>query len=135
VPAVRVATIGRLLLIAIVGVAAIALTSALAAPAASDARGLVIRTGPGFKMKLTRAGREVDYVRAGKQKITIHDTSRSHSVQLLLHGRRYPDTTLSSLRFVGTKTVTVTFGAAGTRYNIVCRRHGDKGMHDSFITE
>jgi hypothetical protein len=128
--------IWRLPLIAIAGAVAIALTSALAAPAVSDAKGLVIRTGPGFKMKLMRAGREVDYVGAGKHKITIRDTSRSHSVQLFEHpAQRFPGTTLSSLRFVGTKTVTVTLGPAGTRYSIVCRRHGPKGMHDIFIVE
>jgi hypothetical protein len=52
----------RLSLVAIAGAAAVALTSALAAPAASDANRLVIRTGPGFKMKLMRAGTEVDFV-------------------------------------------------------------------------
>jgi hypothetical protein len=147
VPAVRVATIGRLLLIAIVGVAAIALTSALAAPAASDASRLAVRTGPGPKIKLTRAGREVDYLRPGRHAITIRDTSRSHNVVLTrwdpaYGGVRASRNVLTSFAFVGTKTVSVMLRPG--RYSFSCRRHSsrescydciDEGMVDLIRVE
>ena len=140
--------IGRLLLIAIVGVAAIALVSALAAPAASDASRLSVRTGPDLKIKLTRSGREVDYLRRGRHTITIRDTSRSHNVALT---RMEPwgggtkavvQKVLTSFAFVGTKTVTVTLRAR--RYTVSCQRHnqgnlvdptGCSGMCDPFLVE
>jgi hypothetical protein len=127
--------IGRPLLTAIAGVAAIALTSALGAPAASDANRLTVRTGPGKTIKLTRAGREVDYLQRGKHAITIRDTSRSHNVALTrlkaypsVPGRnRYPPKVLTSYAFVGTKTVTVTLTPG--LWTVSCLRHSHPGPH------
>jgi hypothetical protein len=136
----------RLSLIASVGVAVIALTSAFAAPAASDAKRLTVRTGPDLTIRLTRAGREVDYLLRGRYTITIRDTSRSHNVALsrilgpAQHGLRRSAQVLTSFAFVGTKTVTVRLRQG--RYTVSCLRHSrpsrhaaspDEGMTDSFL--
>jgi hypothetical protein len=142
--------IGRLLLIALAGVAGTALTAALAAPAASDAKRLTVRTGPGKTIKLTRAGSEVDYLRPGRHAITIRDTSRSHNVALTrlkatpsVPGRnRYPPKVLTSFAFVGTKTVPVALTPG--LWTVSCLRHSrpgsayhepDQGMTDPFRVE
>ena len=143
--------VGRLSLIVIAGVAAIALTSAFAAPAARDANRLTVRTGPGLKIKLTRAGREVDYLRPGTHAITIRDTSRSHNVALTrLTGfkrgggghDRDPPKVLTSFAFVGTKTVTVMLQPG--LHTVSCLRHSsagpfsncvDRGMVEPFRVE
>ena len=137
--------IGRLSLSVIAGVAAVALTSALAAPAASDASRLSVRTGPDLKIKLTRSGREVDYLRRGRHTITIRDTSRSHNVALTSwdrYVRRGPRKVLTSPAFVGTKTVTVTLTPG--LWTVSCLRHSspspygstvDEGMVDPFRVE
>jgi hypothetical protein len=131
--------------------AAIALTSAFAAPAASEANRLFVRTGPGLKIELrNRAGREVDYLRRGKHTIAIRDTSRSHNVVLTRWNpipgdwrwRRGPQRVVTSFAFVGTKTVTVTLTPG--RYTVSCLRHSSgspfagsekPGMSDPFLVE
>jgi hypothetical protein len=135
----------RLSVIGLAGAVGIALVSALAAPAASDANRLTIRTGPGLEIKLTRAGREVDYLRPGRHAITIRDTSRSHNVALTSwdrHVRRGPRKVLTSFAFVGAKTVTVMLRSG--LYTVSCLRHSspcpfstcvDRGMVDSFRVE
>jgi hypothetical protein len=140
-----VARVGRLLLIAIAGVTATALTSVLGATAVNDAKRLVVRTGPGHEIKLTRGGTEVDYVRRGSRTITIRDTSRSHNVVLTSwdrYVRRGPQRVLTGFAFVGTKTVTVKL--APGLYTVSCQRHSspcpfsscvDRGMVDSFRVE
>ena len=138
--------VGRLSLIAMAGAAAIALTSALAAPAASDANRLTVRTGPDLKIELTRGGKEVDYLRRGRHTITIRDTSRAHNVMFFrcayLQTGVPPwapcrvDTsgsTLTTFAFVGTKTVSVRVRPG--RYTLMCSRHGSRGMHDPFLVE
>jgi hypothetical protein len=137
--------IGRLSLIVVAGVAAVALASALAAPAASDAKRLTVKTEPGHKIKLRRAGREVDYLRRGRHTITIRDTSRSHNVALTSWDRYLNPGSrkaLTSFAFVGTKTVTVMLRPG--RYSVSCLRHSypcpfstciDRGMVDPFLVE
>jgi hypothetical protein len=134
----------RMSVIVLAGAAGIALVSALAAPAASHANRLTVRTGPGLKIKLTRAGREVDYLRRGRHTIMIRDTSRSHNVALTKWDR-YPRGSrrvLSSLAFVGTKAVTATLTPG--LWTVSCLHHSspspyagdvDDGMVDSFQVE
>jgi hypothetical protein len=121
----------RLSVIAIAGVAAIALVFALSAPASTDAPRLLGRTGPGFKITLTGAGRKVGHLPEGEYTITIRDTSRSHNFVLRRWVGAYTSArTLTSFAFVGTKTVTVIL-RLGT-YTYLCSRHSERGMRGSF---
>lgn len=126
--------IARLSLIAIGGTAAIALVTALTAPAASNANRFSISTAPGFKITLMKAGKEVDYVRRGTYAITVRDTKRVHNVAIWPARVGARPKILTSFAFVGTKTVTVTLRPG--RYTVACQRHYmPQGMLDAFIVE
>src|SRR5881227_3842973 len=77
-------------------------TSFGGANAAISLRGSV---GPGFTIKLTKAGKAVKTLKAGTYKITVADRSAAHNFVLEREGGA--ERVVTSLAFVGTNTVTV----------------------------
>ncbi|MFL5944974.1 MAG: plastocyanin/azurin family copper-binding protein [Gaiellaceae bacterium] len=61
--------------------------------------------GPGFTIKLTKAGTVVKTLKAGTYKLTVADRSNEHNFVLQRQGGAKRE--LTSLSFVGTKTATV----------------------------
>jgi plastocyanin len=93
-------------LIAAVAASAIALvivTASLGGSTAAPAlRGSV---GPGFTIKLTKAGKVVKALRAGTYRLTVSDRSAQHN--FVLEREHGAERVVTSVGFVGTKTVTV----------------------------
>jgi plastocyanin len=71
------------------------------ARSATALRGTV---GPGFTIKLTKAGKVVKTLKAGTYKLTVADRSGEHNFVLQKGATKRE---ITSLSFVGTKTVTV----------------------------
>jgi plastocyanin len=93
-------------LLAIAATAATALllvaTSSGGGSAATTLRGSV---GPGFTIKLTKAGKAVKSIKAGTYRLVVADRSSAHNFVLERQGGA--ERQITSVRFVGTKTVTV----------------------------
>jgi len=93
---------------AVAAVAAVALAVVAASLAAgqstsvSTLRGTV---GPGFTIKLTKAGKVVRSLKAGTYKVTVSDRSAQHNFDL--ERQRGKEREITSVPFVGTKTVTL----------------------------
>ena len=119
-----------LLLSVLTGVTAVGLITALAAPASTDAMRLVGTTGPGRTITLTRAGKTFDYLKRGRYAITIRDRSAKHGFWYSMHldtGVHTPTKTITTARFVGSRTVTVTLQPGLFYYS--CPVHWRVGMH------
>ena len=115
---------GRLLLLAAViavsGTVLVAQTSAMATPKLNGT------VGPGFTITLTKAGKKVTKLKAGKYSFVIADKASIHNFQI--EGRGL-DKAITSVSFKGTKTVTLTL-KKGT-YKFYCAPH-ESTMHGSF---
>jgi len=109
-------------LVAAVTVAILA-TTATAAQAATKLTGTV---GPGFTISLKQNGKKVTSLKPGSYTFVVADKSSIHNFQLKGPG---VSKAITSLSFVGTKTVTLTL-KAGT-YNYWCIAHQSL-MHGSF---
>lgn len=96
------------------------------APATSAAGSLVATVGPGATITVTRGGRRVSSLKAGRYTISVRDRSREHNFHL--SGRGVNKST--SVEGKGTRTWTVTF-KRGQRYTYVCDPHADT-MFGSF---
>jgi len=77
-------------------------TSLGGASAAPALRGTV---GPGFTIKLAKNGKAVKSLKAGTYRLTVNDRSAAHNFVLEREGGT--ERQITSLSFVGTKTVTV----------------------------
>jgi plastocyanin len=99
-------------------VAAVAALAVAVAPASAALPKLVGTVGPDFSIKLTKGGKKVKTLKAGKYTIVIHDKSNIHNFHLKGPGSLNKKTAVS---FVGNKTWTVTL-KAGT-YRFVCDPH------------
>lgn len=98
-------------------IAAVAAASAFGHQAAAPT--LVGTVGPGFTITLTQGGKIVKTLKAGKHTLVIHDKASIHAFSLDgPHGYAKDFTTVP---FVGTKTVTVTFKAG--KYKYYCPPH------------
>jgi len=84
---------------AALAITAASLGSSTAAPAL---RGSV---GPGFTIKLTKGGKVVKALRAGTYRLTVADRSTAHN--FVLEKEHGTERVITSVQFVGTKTVTV----------------------------
>jgi plastocyanin len=113
----------RVLLAALVG-AAVFVT---AAGAATNAGQLVGTVGPGFSIKVTMNGRAVKSLKAGTYKLVVHDEAASHNFHVFGPSL---DKKVTSVSFVGTKTVTVTLKKG--KYTFQCDPHASLGMKGSF---
>lgn len=90
-------------------------SAALSRPAATTLNGTV---GPGFTIKLTKAGAKVTSLKAGSYKFKIADKSNGHDFSLKGGGANKHITGVS---FVGTKTVSVTLKKG--KYTYYCSVH------------
>ena len=112
----------RIYLTLVAGLAALAVA---VAPAFAATPKLVGTDGPGFTITLTKGGKKVKSLKAGKYTITVRDKSNIHNFHL-----RGPGLNKSTaVSFVGTKTFTVTL-KSGT-YKYVCDPHASS-MKGSF---
>jgi plastocyanin len=113
----------RVLLAASVGAAVFV----AAAGAATNGGQLVGTVGPGFSIKVTMNGRAVKSLKAGTYKLVVHDEAASHDFHVFGPGLNKKVTSVS---FVGTKTVTVTLKKG--KYTFQCDPHASLGMKGSF---
>ena len=86
-------------------------------------------TGPdsGFTIKLTKAGKKVTKLPAGKYTIVVKDTASTHNFHLIGPGVNKKTTVGGK----GTKTWTVTLKKG--KYTYQCDPHAKLGMKGSFI--
>jgi hypothetical protein len=99
--------IRRLAWIAITGAAAVALVSALSAPASTTVTTLVGTTGPETVITLKQNGKRVTRLKPGRYRLTVRDRERVHDFHL--RGPGMNNRMITDSFFQGTKTVTVTF--------------------------
>lgn len=104
-------------LITALAVAAAALALAAGASPLTPPR-LVGTVGPGFAISLTKLGKRVTTLKAGRYTIVVHDKASIHNFVLEGPGVERDITTPA---FVGTKTVTVLLRKG--RYKFYCRPH------------
>ena len=120
--------IRRLLLIALAGAAAIALVSALSAPASTTVTTLIGTTGPESVITLKKAGKRVTTLKPGKYRLTVRDRERVHDFHMRGPGMR--NRMITDSFFQGTKTVMITLKKG--RYTYYCDPHEFAGMKGSF---
>ena len=87
---------------------------------------LIGTVGPGFTITLKRNGVRVTKLKPGRYTFVIRDRANEHNFHLRGAGL---NRTLTSVGFVGTKTVTLRLRAG--RYTYVCDPHAT-GMRGSF---
>jgi hypothetical protein len=88
---------------AVVALALVA--TSLGGGSSSSATALRGTVGPGFTIKLTKAGKVVKGLRSGTYRLTVADRSAGHNFELERQGGKSRE--ITSVPFVGTKTVTV----------------------------
>ena len=115
-------TVAVTLVAALVGSIA---TSALAAPPK-----LVGTVGPGFTITLTKGGKKVTKLKAGKYTFVIADKSSIHDFVLEQQSGGRWEKQLTSVPFVGKKTVTVALKKGKWKY--YCAPH-ESSMSGTFI--
>ena len=86
---------------------------AFARPAATTLKGTV---GPGFTIKLTSGGKKVTKLKAGKYTFAIADKASVHNFVLEQESGGTWEKQLTSVPFVGKKTVTVTLKKGKWKY-------------------
>jgi plastocyanin len=108
-------------------VAALAVASAaIGAPTATKLKGTV---GPGFTIKLTKAGKKVKSLPAGKYTFVVSDKANIHNFVLEKEKGGKFEKALTGVSFIGTKTVTVKLAKGKWKY--YCRPH-ESSMHGFF---
>ena len=80
---------------------------------------LVGTVGPGYTITLTKAGKKVTKLKAGKYTFVIADKASIHNFSL--DGPKGFEKTFTSVPFKGTKTVTLTLKAG--KYKFYCAPH------------
>src|SRR5215813_9313849 len=88
---------------AIIALAVVA--TSLGGGSGSSATALRGTVGPGFTIKLTKAGKVVRSLRTGTYKLTVADRSAGRNFELERQGGKGRE--ITSVPFVGSKTVTV----------------------------
>jgi plastocyanin len=111
------------LLVALAGVLAFASTGG----AAAHAR-LVGTTGPGFSIEMAANGKDVKKLKPGTYTLVVHDKASFRDFHLIGPG---VNKVVTSVEFVGTKTVTVRLKKG--KYTYQCDPHASSGMRGSFV--
>jgi hypothetical protein len=86
-------------------VALVLVATSLGGGSSTSATALRGTVGPGFTIKLTKAGKIVRGLKAGTYKLTVADRSAGHN--FVLEKEHGAERVITSVSFVGTKTVTV----------------------------
>jgi plastocyanin len=92
---------------------------ALASVATAATPKLTGTVGPGFTITLTKSGKKVTKLKAGKFTFVVADKASFHNFSL--DGPKGFEKTFTSVPFKGTKTVTVTLKAG--KYKFYCEPH------------
>ena len=106
---------------------AAAASLALAAAAQASTPTLNGQVGPGFSIELKQGGKAVKSLKAGTYKLVVADKASIHNFHLIGPGL---NKTVTSVSFVGTKTVTVTLKKGSYTYQ--CDPHAAAGMKGTF---
>jgi plastocyanin len=88
---------------------------------------LVGTTGPGFSIKVTMNGKALKTLKAGTYSLAVNDKASIHDFHLMGPGI---NKVVTSVGFVGTKTITVSLKKGTYRYQ--CDPHASSGMKGSF---
>ena len=98
------------------GLAALAFAALASAPAQAAPPKLVGTVGPGFTITLTKGGKKVTKLKAGKYTFAIADKASIHDFVLEQESGGKWEKQLTSVPFVGKKTVTVTLKKGKWKY-------------------
>jgi len=88
-------------------------------------------TGPGYSVSLTKGGKKVKTLKAGKYKIVVSDKSTFHNAVLEREKPSKPkiEKDITGVGFTGTKTVVMTLKPGSWRF--YCEVH-ESQMHQDF---
>ena len=98
------------------GLVAVALGVLAVTPAQAATPKLVGTVGPGFTIKLTSGGKKVTKLKAGKYTFVITDKASVHNFVLEKESGGKLEKQLTSVPFVGKKTMTVTLKKGKWKY-------------------
>ena len=98
---------------------ALAVAVAASASASAAPSKLIGTDGPGYTITLTKGGKKVTKLKAGKYEFVIRDRSSNHSFGL--DGPKGFAKDFTTVPFKGTKTFTVTLKAG--KYKYYCQHH------------
>jgi plastocyanin len=118
----------RLLLpIALVGLS-LAVTVAAAGAGTRTAKSILLtgEVGPGYKIEVKRAGKDLTTIKAGTYKIKVEDKASVHDFHLVGPGLNKS----TSVPFVGDKIWTITLKPG--KYTYKCDPHALAGMKGTF---
>lgn len=107
-----------------------ALVASVAASALAAPPKLVGTVGPGFTITLTKGGKKVTKLKAGKYTFVIADKASIHDFVLEQQSGGKWEKQLTSVPFVGKKTVTVTLKKGKWKY--YCAPH-ESSMSGTFV--
>ena len=107
--------------------ASLALAAPVALAGSAAATPLTGTVGPGFTITLANKAGKVKTLKHGSYKITVKDKSSSHNFHIFGPGVKK---VVTSVPFVGTKTVTVTLKKG--KYTYQCDPHAAAGMKATF---
>jgi plastocyanin len=99
---------------------------AVPAYAKSSAVTLKGEVGPGFKIEVEKAGKDLKTIKAGTYKIKVEDKSSIHNFHLKGPGLNK----LTSVSFMGDKTWTIKLKPG--KYTYQCDPHASAGMKGTF---
>ena len=112
--------------VSLVAALAAAAVLAAAAPSGAGSSTLTATVGPGFTIRLAQDGKVVSHLQPGRYTLVVADRSPIHDFHLAGPGL---DTRLTSVAFVGRKSVHVTLRKG--RYRYACDPHRSL-MHGAF---
>jgi plastocyanin len=113
-------------------IAALALAVAATAFGRSSATKLNGTVGPGFTIKLTKGGKKVKSLKAGKYTFAISDKASIHNFVVEQEKGGHFEKALTSVSFTGSKSVTVKLKAGKWKY--YCKPH-ESAMHGFFTVK
>jgi len=122
----------RRLLVTIAGAAAALVLAGAAFSRAEATPKLVGTVGPSFTIKLTKGGTKVTSLKAGTYLFVIRDKAAIHQFTIEREKGGKFEKALTSVSFVGTKTVKVKLGAGKWKY--YCKPH-ESIMHGFFTVK
>jgi plastocyanin len=106
--------------------AAAAVAVALVASAQAKSTGLTGEVGPGFKIEVTKGGKDLETIKAGTYRIKVEDKAAIHNFHLKGPGLNKK----TGIAFKGDTTWTIKLKPG--RYTYQCDPHAAMGMKGSF---
>jgi plastocyanin len=110
----------------LLALAAAAAAVAMVASASAKSTGLTAEVGPGFKIEVEKAGKDLKTIKAGTYRIKVEDKSSIHNFRLKGPGLNKK----TSVAFKGETTWTIKLKPG--RYTYQCDPHAAMGMKGSF---